>query len=64
MIRELQALGLQIDFVLTDVETLPGGATWWVMTKVPGIQYQAVGNLFGLRRWIEYGLKQSKNELE
>jgi hypothetical protein len=33
------------------------------MTKVPGIKYQEVGNLYGLRNWVEYGLKQSKNEL-
>ena len=33
------------------------------MTLVPGITYKQVGNLFGLRTWVEYGLKQSKNEL-
>jgi SRSO17 transposase len=33
------------------------------MTKVPDIKYQEVGNLYGLRTWVEYGLKQSKNEL-
>jgi SRSO17 transposase len=33
------------------------------MTKVPGIKYKEVGNLYGLRTWVEYGLKQSKNEL-
>ena len=33
------------------------------MTKIPGIKYKEVGNLYGLRNWIEYGLKQSKNEL-
>ena len=33
------------------------------MTKVPQIKYQEVGNLYGLRNWVEYGLKQSKNEL-
>lgn len=49
--------------ITTDVATLPAGATWWVMTKVPGIKYPAVGNLFGLRTWVEYGLKQSKDEL-
>jgi len=25
--------------------------------------YHQVGNLYGLRNWVEYGLKQSKNEL-
>jgi hypothetical protein len=33
------------------------------MTKVPGVTYGKVGNLFGLRTWVEYGLKHSKNEL-
>jgi hypothetical protein len=33
------------------------------MTKVPDITYKKVGNLYGLRTWVEYGLKQSKNEL-
>ena len=33
------------------------------MTKIPKINYKKVGNLYGLRNWVEYGLKQSKNEL-
>jgi hypothetical protein len=38
-------------------------STWSVMTKIPEIAYKEVGNIYGLRTWIEYGLKQSKNEL-
>jgi len=34
-----------------------------VMTKILGIKFQEVGNLYGLRNWIEYGLKPSENEL-
>lgn len=49
--------------ITTDVVHLPEGSTWWVMTQVPGIIYPQVGNLFGLRTWVEYGLKQSKDEL-
>jgi SRSO17 transposase len=49
--------------VTTDTEALPKNSTWYVMTKVPGIKYKEVGNLYGLRNWVEYGLKQSKNEL-
>lgn len=49
--------------ITTDPETLPESSTWWVMTKVPDIKYKQVGNLYGLRNWVEYGLKQSKNEL-
>lgn len=33
------------------------------MTLVTGIKYKEVVNLYGLRNWVEYGLKQSKNEL-
>ncbi len=28
-----------------------------------GLLYKEVGNLYGLRTWVEYGLKQSKDEL-
>lgn len=33
------------------------------MTHIPDLKYHQVGNLYGLRNWVEYGLKQSKNEL-
>jgi len=49
--------------VTTDPKTLPKNSSWLIMTKVPGIKYKEVGNLYGLRNWVEYGLKQSKNEL-
>ena len=44
-------------------ETLAKNSTWYMMTKFPEIKYQEVGNLYGLRNWVEYGLKQSTNEL-
>jgi len=47
----------------TDPQTLPKNATWWVMTHIENLKYDQVGNLYGLRNWVEYGLKQSKNEL-
>lgn len=47
----------------TDPETLPNASTWWVMSNIAGVQYHQIGNLYGLRNWVEYGLKQSKNEL-
>ena len=49
--------------ITTDTDTLPENFTWWVMTKISGIKYKEVGNMYGLRNWVEYGLKQSKNEL-
>jgi SRSO17 transposase len=33
------------------------------MSKYPDITPREVGNFYGLRTWVEYGLKQSKNEL-
>jgi SRSO17 transposase len=47
----------------TDPDTLPKNATWYVMTHIDNLNYRQVGNLYGLRNWVEYGLKQSKNEL-
>lgn len=49
--------------VTTDLEKLPDNETWFVMTKVPEIKYKEVGNFYGLRTWVEYGLKQSKDQL-
>jgi SRSO17 transposase len=49
--------------VTKNKETLPKNSTWYIMTKVPKIKAQEVGNLYGIRNWVEYGLKQSKNEL-
>jgi SRSO17 transposase len=49
--------------VTTNPQTLPKNETWYIMTQVPDIKYHQVGNLYGLRNWVEYGLKQSKNEL-
>lgn len=47
----------------TDTATLPSASTWMVMTWMEAISYQQVGDLYGLRNWVEYGFKQSKNEL-
>lgn len=47
----------------TDPDTLPKNATWYVMTHIPNLKYHQIGNFYGLRNWVEYGLKQSKNEL-
>jgi SRSO17 transposase len=49
--------------ITTNPETLPKNETWFVMTKLANIKYHQVGNLYGLRNWVEYGLKQTKNEL-
>ncbi|QIR39202.1 IS701 family transposase [Tolypothrix sp. PCC 7910] len=49
--------------ITTDIENLPENSTWYVMSKYPDITPREVGNFYGLRTWVEYGLKQSKNEL-
>ena len=54
---------VQYWLITTDSDKLPENSTWYVMTKIPGVNFKDVGNLYGLRNWIEYGLKQSKNEL-
>jgi len=54
---------VQYWLITTDPEKLPENSTWYVMTKIPGVKFKEVGNIYGLRNWIEYGLKQSKNEL-
>jgi SRSO17 transposase len=42
--------------ITTDIETLPNNTTWYVMTYIPGVKYKEIGNLFGIRTWVEYGL--------
>ena len=49
--------------VTTDIEKLPLNSTTYLMTQIPGVKYHEVGNIYGIRTWVEYGLKQSKNEL-
>jgi len=49
--------------ITTEPETMPENSTWYVMTEIPGLNYKDVGNLYGCRNWVEYGLNQSKNEL-
>lgn len=49
--------------VTTDKETLPEDSTYYLMSEIEGVKYKEIGNLYGLRTWVEYGLKQSKNEL-
>jgi SRSO17 transposase len=47
----------------SDPDKLPSATTRFVMTNLPGDLRHDVGNLYGLRTWIEYGFKQIKNEL-
>jgi SRSO17 transposase len=49
--------------ITVDPLTLPKEGTWFIMTNLPGDIRTSVGNLSGLRTWIEYGFKQAKDEL-
>jgi SRSO17 transposase len=48
-----------------DPVTLPNNSTWHVMSHLQGQQdhFDQIGNLYGLRTWIEYGFKQCKDQL-
>ncbi|BDM78731.1 DDE transposase [Acaryochloris marina MBIC10699] len=65
-IREViygQRLAQQFWDITTDPQNLPKASTWYVMSEIEGVKYHQIGNFYGLRNWVEYGLKQSKNEL-
>jgi DDE superfamily endonuclease len=49
--------------ITTDPQELPEESTWFVMTTLEGRIQKEVGNVHGMRTWIEYGFKQIKNEL-
>lgn len=47
----------------TDPETMPPNSTSFVQTNLKGKLKKIVGNLYGLRTWVEYGFRQCKQEL-
>jgi SRSO17 transposase len=49
--------------ITVDPVNLPTDGTWFIMTNLPGDIRTSVGNLYGLRTWVEYGFKQAKDEL-
>ena len=52
--------------VTTDPETMPSNSTSFVMTNIQATRSKMkkqIGNLYGLRTWVEYGFRQSKQEL-
>jgi SRSO17 transposase len=48
-----------------DPTTLPDNSTWFVMSHLdePRDHFDQIGNLYGLRTWVEYGFKQCKDKL-
>jgi len=49
--------------ITTNPETMPSNSTSFVKTNLKGKLKKIVGNLYGLRTWIEYGFRQCKQEL-
>ena len=49
--------------VTTDSETMPENSTSFIMTNIQGNVKKFLGNLYGLRTWVEYGFRQCKQEL-
>lgn len=47
----------------TDPQTLPDNSTSFVMVAAPEVKLADLGDSYGFRTWIEYGLKQSKDAL-
>ena len=47
----------------TDPDTLPDNSTSFVMVCAPAVQLSEIGDSYGFRTWIEYGLKQAKDSL-
>jgi SRSO17 transposase len=49
--------------ITTDPETMPENSTTYVMTNIQGNLKKSLGDLYGLRTWVEYGFRQCKQEL-
>ena len=52
--------------ITTDPETMPENSTSFVMTNIQSSRSKmkkTLGNLYGLRTWVEYGFRQCKQEL-
>ena len=52
--------------ITTDPETMPENSTSFVMTNLQlsrSKMKKTLGNLYGLRTWVEYGFRQCKQEL-
>ena len=51
--------------ITTDPETMPDNSTSFVMTNIQEARNQmkkVIGNLYGLRTWVEYSFRQCKQE--
>ena len=49
--------------ITTDPKTMPENSTSFVQTNIKGQLKKILGDLYGLRTWIEYSFRQCKQEL-
>ncbi len=49
--------------ITTDTETMPENSSSFIMTNLQGNLKKTLGDLYGLRTWVEYGFRQCKQEL-
>ena len=52
--------------ITTETETMPNNSTSFIMTNIQekrGRLKKTIGNLYGLRTWVEYGFRQCQQEL-
>ncbi len=49
--------------ITTDPETMPENSTSFIMTNLQENLKKNLGDLYGLRTWVEYGFRQCKQEL-
>jgi SRSO17 transposase len=49
--------------ITTDPETMPENSTSFIMTNLQGNLKKTLGDLYGMRTWVEYGFRQCKQEL-
>jgi SRSO17 transposase len=49
--------------ITTDPETMPENSTSVIMTNLQGNLKKTLGDLYGMRTWVEYGFRQCKQEL-
>jgi SRSO17 transposase len=49
--------------ITTDPETMPENSTTYVITNLQGNLKKILGDLYGLRTWVESGFRQCKQEL-
>jgi hypothetical protein len=58
-----QRRALRYSHITSDVDEHLPESPWLLMTNLPGTIKKTVGQTYGVRTWIAYGLKQSKNAL-